>query len=64
MSLKKSILHGKEKRKPYRGWLAVSKSCRPNGGDPWYTGNRLNKYRAKEKEMKKDIRNSDLELAS
>lgn len=31
MSLNKAILHGKEKREPYRGCKAVDTSCRNNG---------------------------------
>lgn len=31
MGLKKAILHGKEKREPYRGCKAVDASCRNRG---------------------------------
>jgi len=34
MSLKKAILHGKEKRKPYYGSKRFDSSCRPHGGRP------------------------------
>lgn len=55
MSLDKSIEHGKEHRKPYRGGKAVAPSCRNHGGCPWCEGNRLyqrrkDEARAKEKE--------------
>lgn len=44
MALDKSVQHGKEKRKPYRGSEAVDRTCRCHGGCPWCLGNRL--YRA------------------
>lgn len=50
MSLDKSIEHGKEHRKPYRGSKAIDPSCRNHGGCPWCEGNRL--YRTK-KELEK-----------
>lgn len=40
MSLDKSIIHGKEHRKPYRGSKAIAQSCRNHGGCPWCEGNR------------------------
>lgn len=40
MSLDKAILHGKEKRKQYKGTKLVDNSCR-NGKDcPWCASNR------------------------
>ena len=33
MSLDKAIQHGKEKRKPYRGWAAVDATMRNHGSD-------------------------------
>lgn len=43
MSLDKAILHGKEKRKQYRGSKLVDKSCRNHGSCPYCRGNRLHK---------------------
>lgn len=41
MSLDKSIEHGKEKRKPYRGAKAIDCTCRNHGSCEWYKNNRL-----------------------
>lgn len=49
MSLDKAIKHGKEKRKPYRGAKAIDKQCRNHGECPICKGNRLNKYKLKQK---------------
>ena len=35
MSLDKSIQHGRERRKPYRGAKAVDSTCRNHGSCPW-----------------------------
>lgn len=43
MSLNKSILSGKEKRKPLRGAKAVSHRCKNNGTCSWCKGNRTYK---------------------
>jgi len=43
MSLNKSITHGKEHRKPYRGAKAIAKSCRNHGGCEWCKRNRTHK---------------------
>lgn len=40
MSLDKAILHGKEKRKPYRGSKAFDPWCRNHGGDDWSKSDR------------------------
>lgn len=40
MSLDKAILHGKEKRKAYRGSKAVCKSCRNHGSCPYCNNSR------------------------
>lgn len=47
MSLDKAILHGKEKRKPYRGSKAICPSCRNHGSCAWCRDNRLWKMRDK-----------------
>lgn len=43
MSLDKSIMHGKEHRKPYRGAKSIDRTCRNHGGCPWCQGNRMHK---------------------
>ena len=45
MGLEKAILHGKEKRKMYRGAKAISKACRNHGDCDWCRENRLHKFR-------------------
>ena len=50
MSLNKSIQHGKEHRKPYRGSKAVDISCRNHGSCDWCKNNRLHKFRKNEDE--------------
>ena len=47
MSLDKSIEHGKEHRKPYKGARAVDKSCRNHGGCYYCEQDRLYKYKKK-----------------
>ena len=47
MSLDKSIEHGKEKRKPYRGAKAIDCTCRNHGSCEWCKRNRLFKFRDK-----------------
>lgn len=44
MSLMKSIVCGKEHRRPYYGGKAISKRCRNHGGCPWCEENRKYKY--------------------
>lgn len=43
MSLEKSIAHGKEHRKPYRGAKAIDHTCRNHGSCGWCSGNRTHK---------------------
>lgn len=43
MSLDKSIEHGKEHRKQYRGSKAIDPSCRNHGSCPWCQRNRKHK---------------------
>ena len=40
MSLRKTIKHGKEHRKPYTGSKDFDKTCRNHGGCPWCEENR------------------------
>jgi len=54
MSLDKSIAHGKEHRKPYRGSKAIDPSCRNHGGCPWCEENRKFKFRDKYVEGRDD----------
>lgn len=48
MSLDKSIEHGKEHRKPYKGSKAVDSTCRNHGGCDWCEGNRMYKYKKRQ----------------
>lgn len=47
MSLDKSIYHGKEHRKPYRGSKAIDCTCRNHGSCDWCRQNRQHKFRDK-----------------
>lgn len=47
MSMDKSIKHGKEHRKPYRGSKAIDRTCRNHGGCDWCEENRKHKYNKK-----------------
>jgi hypothetical protein len=47
MSMDKSIEHGKEHRKPYRGSKAIDRTCRNHGGCDWCEENRKHKYNKK-----------------
>lgn len=66
MGLEKSIVSGKEHRKPFIGAKAVDKSCRNHGNHghgpgnecPYCKGNRLHSNRVREsriKELEKEI---------
>ena len=44
MSLNQSILHGKEKRSPYRGAKAIDRTCRNHGSCDWCRCNRQHKF--------------------
>lgn len=41
MSLRQAIVHGKEKRKAYRGAKAFDVTCRNHGSCDWCRSNRL-----------------------
>lgn len=43
MSLNKSIINGKEHRKPYRGSKAIDRTCRNHGRCGWCKENRTHK---------------------
>ena len=64
MSLDKAILHGKEKRKPYRGAKAIDCTCRNHGSCPWCRDNRKHKFREKEVIPMPDIELTHLSLFS
>lgn len=58
MSLDKSIKHGKERRKPYRGVKAYCKMCRNHGGCDYCRDNRLHnskKHLAQLNDLSKEI---------
>ena len=59
MSLNKSIEHGKEHRKPYRGAKAVDSTCRNHGGCDWCKGNRM--YRNDKQNLKIEQKIKDYE---
>lgn len=59
MSLDKSIAHGKEHRKPYRGSKAIDPTCRNHGGCPWCEENRKHKFRDKEKDYRDRLQADD-----
>ena len=50
MGLEKAIEHGKEHRKPYRGWKRHDTWCRNHGGCNWCEDDRLYQSR---KELEK-----------
>ena len=47
MGLDKAIVHGKEKRKRYRGAKAIDATCRNHGSCAWCEANRRHKMRDK-----------------
>lgn len=55
MSLDKSIEHGKEHRKPYRGSKAIDSTCRNHGSCEWCEGNRLYQRIKAEEEAEDEI---------
>lgn len=57
MSLNKGILHGKEKRRDYRGAKAVDVHCRNHGDCPWCRNNRLFAKRKSDQHSEIDMRN-------
>lgn len=59
MSLDKAILHGKEKRKPYRGAKGIDATCRNHGSDDWSRDNR--QFQQKKSELRASSRIKDFE---
>lgn len=55
MSMDKAILHGKEKRNPYRGGKAIDLMCRNHKGCPWCEGNRMHANRKRELAAKENL---------
>jgi hypothetical protein len=56
MSLDMAILHGKEKRKPYRKSKSFDYSCRNHGSCGWCEGNRKHNSHKKEQAAIDDVR--------
>lgn len=52
MSLDKSIKHGKERRKQYRGVKAYCKMCRNHGGCDYCRDNRLHSNKKRLERLK------------
>lgn len=44
MSLNKSIVYGKEHRKPYQGAKAIDRTCRNHGSCGWCKGDRTHNH--------------------
>lgn len=61
MSLDKAIVHGNEKRKPYRGSKAIDRACRNHGSCDYCQENRLHKFR-KWKKRDEARRREELDL--
>lgn len=59
MSLNKSIQHGKEHRKPYRGAKAIDCACRNHGSCEWCEGNRTHKNDKRELVAEQELREYD-----
>lgn len=56
MSLDKSIEHGKEKRKPYRGTKAIDPTCRNHGSCDYCRRNREHKTKVRKEAMDENER--------
>ena len=52
MSNDKAIIHGKDKRKPYRGCKEFDVTCRNHGSDVWCRNNRTYQQRREQERMK------------
>ncbi len=59
MSLDKSIKHGKEHRKPFRGSARFDRSCRTGGDCPYCIGNRTHKNRKGIAKAEADIKEEE-----
>jgi len=55
MSLEKSIAHGKEHRKAYRGAKAIDRACRNHGSCGWCKGNQTHKNDKRELKTMYDL---------
>lgn len=60
MPLDKSIQHGKDWRRPYRGSAAFDSSCRPGGGCPWCEKGR--RFAGAKASLRASLRNQEEEL--
>ena len=56
MSLDKSIAHGKEHRKLYRGAKAIDRTCRNHGSCGWCKGNRTHKTNKQELRQEQELK--------
>lgn len=59
MSLDKSIQHGKEHRKQYRGAKAIDATCRNHGSCGWCHGNRRHKNDKRELAAEQELSEYD-----
>lgn len=57
--LDKSIEHGKEHRKPYRGAKACDRSCRNHGSCDWCRANRNYRNIKLEEKIKFELENNN-----
>ena len=64
MSLDKAILHGKEKRKQYRGCKSFDPATRNHGSDTYMNKGRLHNRTKKEKAAQSQIDEAFLEETS
>ena len=62
MSLDKSIKHGREKRRDYRGSKATDCTCRNHGSCSWCSNNRL--YRDKKRKAAAEYKEELWEMQS
>lgn len=58
MTFEKAILHGKVKRRPYRGSKRWDRSCRNHGGCGYCRGNRLHGRKLAERSADEQVRES------
>ena len=59
MSLDKSIKHGKEHRKEYRGAKAIDKTCRNHGSCEYCKGNRMYKVKKELERCRNEVRENE-----
>lgn len=59
MTLDKSIAHGKEHRKPYRGSKSFDRTCRNHGSCAWCRDNRLHGNKVRMDRARRQIDDAD-----